>query len=115
MTTVPVFVGLDYSDASVEVAVLDAQGQRLLNRPCANDAAAIAALVAELGGTVRAGIECGTGATNLADELVRRFGWSVDLAHPGFVSRMKQNPDKTDYQDAHLLADLVRVGYLPRV
>src|SRR5438552_15869459 len=28
---------------------------------------------------------------------------------------MKQNPDKTDCQDAQLLADLERVGYLPRV
>lgn len=28
---------------------------------------------------------------------------------------MKQNPDKTDFGDAHLLADLVRVGYLPRI
>lgn len=28
---------------------------------------------------------------------------------------MKQNPDKTDHGDARLLADLVRVGYLPRV
>jgi transposase len=38
-----------------------------------------------------------------------------ELAHPGFVARMKQNPDKTDFQDAHLLGDLERVGYLPRV
>jgi transposase len=28
---------------------------------------------------------------------------------------MKQNPDKTDYSDARLLADLLRVGYLPKV
>jgi transposase len=28
---------------------------------------------------------------------------------------MKQNPDKTDCQDAQLVADLERVGYLPRV
>jgi transposase len=28
---------------------------------------------------------------------------------------MKQNPDKTDLGDARLLADLVRVGYLPKV
>src|SRR5439155_1488187 len=28
---------------------------------------------------------------------------------------MKQTPDKTDYSDARLLADLERVGYLPRV
>ena len=39
----------------------------------------------------------------------------MDLAHPGFVARMKQNPDKTDFSDAQLLADLERVGYLPRV
>jgi transposase len=51
----------------------------------------------------------------LAEELVQKAGWCVDLAHPGFVARMKQNPDKTDCQDAFLLADLERVGYLPRV
>jgi transposase len=28
---------------------------------------------------------------------------------------MKQSPDKTDYTDARMLADLQRVGYLPRV
>jgi transposase len=51
----------------------------------------------------------------LADELVSRAGWSVDLAHPGYVARMKQSPDKTDFGDARVLADLERVGYLPRV
>jgi transposase len=39
----------------------------------------------------------------------------VELAHPGYVSRLKQSPDKTDFSDARLLADLTRVGYLPRV
>ena len=29
--------------------------------------------------------------------------------------RLKQSPDKTDFSDAQLLADLERVGYLPRV
>jgi transposase len=28
---------------------------------------------------------------------------------------MKQNPDKTDFSDARMLADLARAGYLPRV
>ncbi len=28
---------------------------------------------------------------------------------------MKQGPDKTDWGDARLLVDLVRVGYLPKV
>ena len=115
MTTVPVFVGLDYSDEVVEVAVLDGQGHVLANKPCGNEAARIDDFVRQYGTSIRAAIECGTGAANLADELLTKCGWSIDMAHPGFVSRMKQNPDKTDYQDAHLLGDLVRVGYLPRV
>ena len=53
-------------------------------------------------------------AADFAEELVQD-GWHVDLAHPGYVSRMKRNPDKTDFSDARMLADLTRVGYLPRV
>jgi transposase len=87
----------------------------LTNKPCVNDAARLDQYVRQFGSSIRAAIECGTGAANLADELLTRFDWSIDMAHPGFVKRMKQNPDKTDYQDAHLLGDLVRVGYLPRV
>jgi transposase len=64
---------------------------------------------------VQAALEACCGAADLADELVEQAGWSVSLAHPGFVARMKQNPDKTDYSDARLLADLLRVGYLPKV
>jgi len=115
MGTVPVYVGLDYSDQVVEVAVLDGQGKVLANRPLVNDGNKIDQFVRQFGSAIRAGIECGTGSANLADELLTKFGWSIDMAHPGFVNRMKQNPDKTDYQDAHLLGDLVRVGYLPRV
>jgi hypothetical protein len=65
--------------------------------------------------TVFAAIEACGGAADLADELIARAGWSVHLAHPGYVARIKQSPDKTDYSDARLLADLERVGYLPKV
>jgi transposase len=51
----------------------------------------------------------------LADELIGHAQWSVNLAHPGYVARMKQSPDKTDFSDARMLADLQRVGYLPKV
>jgi transposase len=81
----------------------------------ANDWRAIVAAVGTHGAVRRAAIESCCGAADLAEELVQRAGWSVDLAHPGFVKRMKQNPDKTDYADARMLADLTRVGYLPRV
>src|SRR5690349_3513600 len=115
MGTVAVFVGLDYHQDSVQVCALDRQGQQLGNRTVTNDWQAIARVVGRYGDRVQAAIESCCGAADLAEELVHKAGWSVDLAHPGFVARMKQNPDKTDYQDARLLADLERVGYLPRV
>lgn len=124
LPSVPVTVGLDYSQAAVRVCVLGPDGFQHLNRDLPNDAAAIAAAVqrytpapAREPVAIPRGcaIEACCGAADLAQELVDRFGWSVDLAHPGFVSRMKQNPDKSDYTDARMLADLERVGYLPRV
>jgi transposase len=59
-------------------------------------------------------LEACCGAANLA-ECLRVREWDISLAHAGICARMKQNPDKTDFSDAHLLADLVRIGYLPRV
>jgi transposase len=115
MCTLPVIVGLDYSERAVQVCVLDQAGKVLGNRSCANDWQAIAAYAETRGQVARAAIESCSGAADLAEELVSRAGWHVDLAHPGYVARMKQSPDKTDYQDARLVADLERVGYLPRV
>jgi transposase len=115
MESLGVHVGLDYSDACVRVCVLNQRGEQVANRDCANDWRAIR-MFAERFGTVReAAIECCTGAANLAEELVNKAGWSMALAHPGYVARIKQSPDKSDFHDSRLLADLVRVGYLPRV
>jgi transposase len=115
MNRIPVFVGLDYHQNSVQVCIEDGQGQVLLNRPCENDWLAIQTLSETQGRVVRAGIEACCGAADLAEELAEKTDWNVDLAHPGYVARMKQNPDKHDWGDARMLADLERVGYLPKV
>jgi transposase len=111
------FLGLDYHVSSVQVCVLDAFGKVLGNRSLPNERAAILAYVLNVadGRSICGGaLEACCGAANLAEEL-RTQGWDIQLAHAGVCARMKQNPDKTDFGDAHLLADLVRVGYLPRV
>lgn len=110
-----VCVGVDYATAFVQVCVLDRAGRALSNRRLENDWRALARHVSAFGSRVEAAIEACTGAADLADELIQRAGWSVSLAHPGYVNRMKQTPDKSDFTDAQMLADLVRVGYLPRV
>jgi transposase len=109
-----VFAGLDYHDQSVQVCVLDEAGRTLGNKSVGNDWQQVAACV-PAGARVFAAIEACTGAAHLAEQLVERAGFSVSLAHPGIVSRMKQNRDKTDRTDAWVLGDLERVGYLPRV
>jgi len=115
MSSLPVFVGLDYHDQEVQVCVLDGQGNERANRGLPNDARRIHDFVARHGVVTRAGIEACCGAAHLADELAARFEWSIHLAHPGYVARMKQSPDKHDLGDSRLLADLTRVGYLPKV
>ncbi len=115
MSKVTVFVGLDYHKSAVQLCVMTRDGGVLLNMRCANDWREITERIAAVGGAVRAAIESCSGAADLAEELVTQAGWSVDLAHPGYVARMKQSPDKSDYSDARMLADLVRVGYLPKV
>ena len=114
-TAIEVFVGMDYHKDSVQVCVLDRQGRVRGNRQVPNAAHAILGCVAPGERVRRAAMEVGTGAADLAEELVEQAGWCVELAHPGYVARMKGSPDKSDFSDARLLADLTRVGYLPRV
>jgi transposase len=121
MCSVTRFVGLDYHQDSVQVCVQDERGRRLANRSVANRWQEIVAVLrdaaehAEQPVCVKAAIESCSGAAHLAEELMERAGWIVTLAHPGIVSRMRQNPDKSDKTDAYVLADLMRLGYLPRV
>lgn len=112
------YVGLDYHLNSVQVCVIDAQGKQHLNKRTDNSWAAIADTVHHCVGfdtPICAAIESTPGAADLAEELVKHAQWSTHLAHARYVAKLKQSPDKTDFSDARLLADLTRVGYLPRV
>jgi transposase len=115
MTSVPIFVGLDYHQDAVQVCILNHEGEKLCNRSVPNDVQVIHRLVAEHGTPRRVAIEACCGAADLAEKLATDRGLPMQLAHPGYVNRMKRSPDKTDVGDAQLLADLVRVNYLPRV
>jgi len=107
-------VGLDYSSSFIQLCVIDDSAKVLINRPCRNQWQAIVEAVSPLGKVGKVAIEACSGAADLADELVRHAGWHVELAHPHYVAKLKGSPDKSDFTDARLLADLARVGYLPR-
>lgn len=77
MSNVPVFVGLDYHQDSIQLCVLDQQGRVLMNRSAHNDCDELGRLVAPLGVVRRVGIEACCGAADLGEELVERLGWNV--------------------------------------
>lgn len=115
MSILRVYVGLDYHSDSIRVCVLDQEGELLVNRDVENDPGAVRDLVAQYGYPIGVAIEACCGAADFACELHRQTEWSVRLAHAGYVQRLKQGPDKTDHGDAWVLADLLRVKYLPEV
>lgn len=114
MSKVTYYVGLDYHQHSIQVCVMDQKGTIIQNATRPNDWRSVVEVVPK-DGSVFVAIEACCGAADFAEELINKTGWSVDLAHPGYVARIKQGPDKTDWGDAKLLADLERVGYLPKV
>lgn len=116
MKSVEVNVGLDYRVFPVQVCVMEsATGRMLFNEPCENDWRTIRDRAERFGRVRSCAIEACCGAADLADELIQHAGWTVRLAHPGYVARMRGNPDKHDMGDAQLVCDLDRVGYLPCV
>ena len=116
MSTVTLYGGVDYHQNHLQLCVLDPAGRVRINRPCPNDAREVARVLGELDGKVAVlALEACCGAADFGQELGELGDWRVELAHPGYVARLKQSPDKTDFGDARLVADLTRVGYLPRV
>jgi len=110
MSSVPIFVGLDYHQDSIQVCVLNQEGDVLLNRSAPNDPAAVGRLVQPLGIVKRVGIEACCGAADFGQRLVEQLGWNVSLGHPAYIAKIKSSPDKTDFSDGRLLADLTRRG-----
>lgn len=108
-------VGIDYHSEVVQVCILDVQGETLLNERYPNDISSIKKAIKEQGPASIVAVEASTGSARFLDELVVGESWKGKLCHPGYVNRMRHNPDKTDHSDGELVADLARVGYLPEV
>lgn len=115
MKKIPVSVGLDYSMSGVQVCVQDVSGKVLRNKKCDDNWRGVAGVVGAGEVVSVAVIEACTGAADLAEELKTQAGWPMKMAMPGIVKKMKLNPDKTDWQDAHVLCDLGRINYVPPV
>lgn len=115
MAILELFVGLDYHDDSIQVCVMNQEGERLANRSVPNDIEYVGEFIWNFGPPRAVAIEACCGAADFIEKLSSTYEWEVRMAHPGYVRRLKQSPDKSDCGDAELLADLLRVNYLPEV
>jgi transposase len=116
MSTLMVFVGLDYHSDWIQVCVLTCEGRQLANRRVNNDVMAVVELVEKHGQPTMVALEACAGTATFATQLHAATSWDVRLADAGAVrATMRRGGDKTDYADAFQLADLARVDHLPEV
>ena len=110
------YVGLDVSLEETAVCVLDSAGKIVWRGRCSSDPEAIARIVRERAPfAVRLGLETGQLSTWLVHSL-RRLGLPVvclDARHAKAALSLQIN--KTDDNDAHGLAQIVRTGWYREV
>lgn len=108
----PLYVGLDVSQKETEICVVDGEGRRLWRGKCTSRPEAIAeALQQRAPDAVRVGMETGPLAIWLWHGL-RALGVPVDCLHARHVAAaLTLQVNKTDANDAHGIAQVVRSGW----
>lgn len=108
-------VGIDYHDECLQVCVLNKDGEVIRNVKIANDVGELIRTIGVKSQEVSVAAEACSGSAALLDAVHGETSWRVQLCHPGYAQRMRNNRDKTDKSDSELIADLTRIGYLPEV
>lgn len=107
------YVGLDVHQATISVAVLDAEGKLVMQSILATHAAAILDFIHGLRGSLEVTFEEGTHSAWLYDLLVRHVA-RVVVCNPRKNALLKAG-SKSDAIDARKLAELLRAGLLSPV
>lgn len=106
-----VYVGLDVHRKRTQVAILDEDGEELLNRNVVNDPSEITNILGELDAGTAVAFEAAYGWGWLA-ELLEELGLDAHLAHPARCKAIASARLKNDKVDARMLAHLLRTDLL---
>lgn len=107
------YCGIDLGARRSHICVVDAKGAIRLERGVENELASMASLFASFGGTMHVVVESTFNWYWLADGLLEH-GFNVTLAHPFALRAITGARVKTDKRDARKLAELHRLGAIPR-
>jgi transposase len=109
------FVGLDLHKRYSQFEVIDEGGQRRVSERISNEFEPIEAFFRSLGEPCRVVLEAGWNWGLMYDWLERIENVvETELAHPYGVRAIASAQVKTDGIDGHMLAQLLRVGLLPK-
>src|SRR6187431_1300511 len=108
----PHYVGLDVSQKTTAICVVDAQGKRLWRGVCATDPGPISARISQHAGVdAKVGIETGSMTPWLVHGL-RSAGLDVQCLDARKVkAALQMQLNKTDQNDAEGLAQIMRTGW----
>jgi len=106
------YVGLDVHRDTSFCAILDKAGDTIAERNLENDLLEFANFFAQFNQPMEAAMEATTDAYFI-QALLDELQIPVHLAHPRKLRLIAESSSKTDRTDAHLIADLLRMGRLP--
>ena len=108
----PHYVGLDVSQKTTSICVVDEQGRRLWRGACATDPEAISVRVLRHTGVdVKVGVETGS-MTPWLVHCLRSTGLNVECLDARRVkAALQMRLNKTDENDAEGLAQIMRMGW----
>ena len=107
------YMGLDVHQATTVVAVIDAEGKRVLETVVATEGGAIGRLIESMSGPLHVTLEeCGQAAW--VHDVIRRQVTEVVVCDPR-RNKLLQDGSKGDRVDARKLAELLRGGMLRSV
>ena len=108
----PNYVGLDVSQKTTAICVVDEQGKRLWRGVCVTDPGAISARISKYAGAdAKVGIETGAMTPWLVHGL-RSAGLNVQCLDARKVkAALQMQLNKTDQNDAEGLAQIMRTGW----
>jgi len=114
MITGSIYVGIDLHKHKFDFVMLDDSGVLLSQGSRRTDVGAIADFAVQLGSRHQVVLEPLQNSLWFLDHI-RPYAGSVHVANPGKVRLIAESRLKNDRIDARILADLLRVGYLPEV
>ncbi len=109
------FIGIDLAKKDSQLSVLNDAGAEVVSLRFPTTRDNILALALELRPTDTVALEVTTNATAIARLLTAHSAAAVILSNPIKTRVIAEAKVKTDKIDARVLAELARVGYLPKV